>query len=101
MKRVEFSAEAEAEFTDAAVHYERARPGYGVRFRNEVYAARETIATYPEIGERIPRTPCRRFILTDFPFALIYLAGPELIEVVALAHHKRRPGYWKSRLRKS
>lgn len=101
MKPVEFSVEAEAEFAVAAVRYERARPGYGVRFRNAVYAARETIGTHPAYGEEIPRTPCRQCPVSGFPYTIVYTDGPQSIEIIAVAHQKRKPGYWKRRLRRS
>lgn len=39
----------------------------------------------------------RRFFLPNFPFSLIYRERPDVIEVVAFAHHRRRPGYWLER----
>jgi toxin ParE1/3/4 len=40
----------------------------------------------------------RRFVLHRFPFSLVYLDESELLVVVALAHSKRKPGYWRQRL---
>jgi plasmid stabilization system protein ParE len=40
----------------------------------------------------------RRFLLHRFPFAVIYLYDPEAVTIVAVAHNKRKPGYWKRRL---
>jgi toxin ParE1/3/4 len=41
----------------------------------------------------------RRRTLTDWPYGIFYrLRGDELI-IIAVAHHRRRPGYWRSRLR--
>jgi toxin ParE1/3/4 len=40
----------------------------------------------------------RRYLLKDFPFSIVYLDDPDAVKIVAVAHHKRRPGYWKSRL---
>jgi hypothetical protein len=40
----------------------------------------------------------RRFVLRRYPFSLIYYVDSALIELVAVAHHRRRPGYWRSRL---
>jgi hypothetical protein len=33
-----------------------------------------------------------------FPFSVEYLDDPELVTIVAVAHSKRRPGYWKDRV---
>ena len=39
----------------------------------------------------------RRYIFPRFPFSLVYREYGGVIEVIAVAHHKRKPGYWKSR----
>ncbi len=43
------------------------------------------------------RKRARRYILPRFPFSVIYRMKGELIEVVVVAHQRRKPGYWKSR----
>jgi plasmid stabilization system protein ParE len=40
----------------------------------------------------------RRFLLQRFPFAIVYRELPAAIQVVAIAHAHRKPGYWKHRL---
>ena len=40
----------------------------------------------------------RRFVMQRFPFSVVYLDDPELVTIVAVAHSKRKPGYWKDRL---
>jgi plasmid stabilization system protein ParE len=40
----------------------------------------------------------RRFVLDRFPFSIVYLDTDELVNIVAVAHAKRKPGYWKGRL---
>jgi len=40
----------------------------------------------------------RRFVLHRFPFSIIYLDDPDVLSIVAVAHNKRKPGYWKQRL---
>lgn len=36
----------------------------------------------------------RRRVLRRFPYSIFYVVDPDVIIIVALAHHKRRPGYW-------
>lgn len=54
---------------------------------------------------RLPRTfrqfdpPARRHFGAEFPYAIIYVDRPDGVWIVAVAHFKQRPGYWKSRLR--
>ena len=41
----------------------------------------------------------RRFLLRQFPFTLIYREQPSgVIQIVAVGHTSRKPGYWKYRL---
>ncbi|SRR5216683_1558088 len=40
----------------------------------------------------------RRFVLHHFPFSIIYLDEPDVVSILAVAHNKRKPGYWKPRL---
>ncbi|MGA8431786.1 MAG: type II toxin-antitoxin system RelE/ParE family toxin [Candidatus Sulfotelmatobacter sp.] len=40
----------------------------------------------------------RRFVLDRFPFSIVYLDTEDLVSVVAVAHSKRKPGYWKIRI---
>ena len=40
----------------------------------------------------------RRFVLDRFPFSVVYLDEPEVLTIVAVAHNKRKPGYWKQRI---
>ncbi|MCA9432457.1 MAG: type II toxin-antitoxin system RelE/ParE family toxin [Candidatus Omnitrophica bacterium] len=39
----------------------------------------------------------RRYLLRNFPFNIIYRVEKDRTLVVAVAHHKRKPGYWRSR----
>jgi toxin ParE1/3/4 len=40
----------------------------------------------------------RRFVLSRFPFSIVHLDAEEFVNVVAVAHSKRKPGYWKRRV---
>lgn len=41
----------------------------------------------------------RRFVLHRFPFSVVYRTVEAASLIVAIAHAKRKPGYWRSRLR--
>jgi len=53
---------------------------------------------YRRISTTLSRLPVRNCVLRTFPFSIVYLDDPDSIRIVAVAHHKSRPGYWKSRL---
>ncbi len=46
---------------------------------------------WPKFGEA-----SRRFVMPRFPFSIIFRITND-IEIVAVAHDKRRPGFWRSR----
>jgi plasmid stabilization system protein ParE len=63
-----------------------------------VNAALTQLATYPEIdplSRTDPRT--RRLLLRRFPYQIAYRASATEVIVVAIAHLKRHPSYWKHR----
>jgi toxin ParE1/3/4 len=39
----------------------------------------------------------RRYLLHKFPFSVVYFERSDFIEVIAVAHHRRKPGYWWKR----
>ncbi len=41
----------------------------------------------------------RRYLMKRFPFVIVYRVTEERIEVVAIAHGRRKPGYWRKRLK--
>ena len=59
--------------------------------------AKRSILLYPLAAPLIEKR-VRRFILSGFPYDLIYVAFEDEILIVAFAHHSRLPHYWKSRL---
>jgi plasmid stabilization system protein ParE len=95
--RYEFHPEAEQEFIEAAAYYERNVTGLGERFGSEVRYAIERLLEYLELGFPID-ADLRRLNLTRFPYFLIYSFTSDLLWVVAVAHARRRPSYWRSRV---
>ena len=92
--------EADAEFAEAVRWYEEQRPGLGTEFLAEVREARKLIQKHPGIGSplRGARRGERRVMIKRFPYQVIYYVRAHDIVIVALAHTKRRPGYWKTRV---
>lgn len=93
-----FHEEASAEY-DAAFDWYLARsPDAALKFDAEVDHALAQITFAPE---RWPVGPSgtRRFVLRKFPFILFYREqSSSKIQIVAVAHTSRKPGYWKERL---
>lgn len=66
------------------------------RFVEEVEYLRSLILDNPRIGTP-GRSDTRSFVFKRFPYTLIYRVRGDVIEVLALAHHSRRPDYWAKR----
>jgi len=100
--RVRFEDEADAEYREAGHWYEERRTGLGAEFFDAVDAALGYIVRLPHAGARVPRVsadlPVRRAPVKRFPYHVIYLEERETIRVLAVAHDRRRPGYWTTRL---
>jgi toxin ParE1/3/4 len=96
-RRLRFHPRASRELTAAVEHAEREWPGRGGRLRARIDHTLDRIEEAPEEGSPYLHGT-RRFVLTQFPYSTVYLSL-EVGYVVAVAHHRRRPGYWRKRLR--
>ena len=94
--QVEFHPEAEEEFIEEAAFYNAQVPGLGDLFVEEVLAAAALLQDEPKIGVKI-FPAYRHFVLRKFPHSLIYSQEHGGVWILAVAHHKRRPGYWRER----
>ena len=97
MTPVEFHPEAEAEMRATAQWYEARSTGLGQLFLNAVDVATATIAANPEaFGFAGP--DIRRHLVRRFPFGILYRAERDRVYILAVAHSRREPNYWKHRL---
>ncbi|MCB1099631.1 MAG: type II toxin-antitoxin system RelE/ParE family toxin [Verrucomicrobiae bacterium] len=97
MGQVIAHSEAIAELREAIRYYEEKSPGLGRRFLDEVNEFVLRIVEHPtRHSERVAGV--RRANLKRFPLHIHYLLDADTIAIVAIAHDKRRPFYWKERL---
>lgn len=85
----------------AAAWYEAQRVGLGHDFLDMVDHALRRIELAPRPGSSVPGIPdhdIRRVPVRRFPFHIVYVELPDRIQVLAVAHQRRRPGYWNSRI---
>ncbi|MBI3644355.1 MAG: type II toxin-antitoxin system RelE/ParE family toxin [Acidobacteriales bacterium] len=96
-KPLEIHAAALAELKSAVSWYLERNQTAALNFVSELDRALDRVLKSPgrwPAGERATR----KFVLQRFPFAVIYRETEETIQVLAIAHGHRRPGYWKERL---
>ena len=92
-----FDPAARRELDEAADFYDAEDPGLGLAFLDAAERAFEQIQAFPE-SSPISLAPVRTKVLSAFPFSVIYwVTDDEVIIVLALAHHRRRPEYWRGR----
>ena len=94
--RVEFHPAARAESEDAQTWYEERSLIAAASFLRELSDAIRRAVDSPD---RCPKSVAgtRRIMLDRFPFNVFYRIQSDILLVVAVAHQKRRPGYWKTR----
>ncbi len=86
------------ELRDAFRHYASISKDLAERFLQQIEHGREQIASFPDTWPPASfRT--RSHILRKFPYQLVYCEKGDQIDIVAVAHHKRRTGYWRKRLK--
>ena len=96
-KAVEFHEAAALEYEAAFDWYlQRSEPAASM-FALELERAIALIAGSPRRWPRDVRNT-RRFLLRRFPFSLVYREHDSVIQILAIAHGRRRPEYWKQRL---
>jgi toxin ParE1/3/4 len=98
MIKVRFLEEADLELSKAVDHYEQIYSGLGLDFEREVKENIFKIAENPGIWS-LRDDGTRRFSTKRFPYRIVYLLHEDVIWIVAVAHHKRFPEYWKKRLK--
>jgi plasmid stabilization system protein ParE len=90
-----------AETAEAARWYEAHRPGLGVDFLEALDDVVTRIAEMPRMGSPVPGVgdkAIRRLAVRRFPYHVIYLEVPDRLQILAIAHDRRRPGYWVGRV---
>ena len=96
IRELEYLREALEEAETAARWYAARSPAAAAAFSEEVDAAESAIARLPDAWPPFDHGT-RRYLLRRFPFSIVSRVEPRRILIVAVAHGRRRPGYWKSR----
>ncbi|MBZ0160073.1 MAG: type II toxin-antitoxin system RelE/ParE family toxin [bacterium] len=95
-RRFSIHETAEAEINEAADFYDLEDPGLGSVFIDEVERGVESISQFPEAAQFVRRR-VRKKPLVRFPYSLVYSVRPDEVRLLAVAHQKRRPFYWRGR----
>lgn len=96
--RVRVLTPAREEFLETAAFYENEASGLGAEFIDEFDHALELIASNPHLGSHF-EGESRRKLLRRFPLQIIYEVHTDEVWVIAVAHLRKRPGYWRGRVK--
>ena len=95
--RYEYHEVARAELEASAQWYDQRSAGLAAEFIREVDHAIERVISGPDTfaiyDGQVRQCPLRRF-----PYHLLYILAESKIEIIAVMHTSRRPGYWRDRL---
>jgi toxin ParE1/3/4 len=97
LKPIIIHHKARAELDAAIAYYEQQQAGLGLALQSAIAHAIESIQQHPQIGPPHKTTECRYYVVQRFPYIVFYTELEEVIWVVAIAHGKRRPDYWRRR----
>lgn len=92
-----FLPEAEAEYLDAIRFYEERRSKLGAALISEFEHALQLALERPDAWRLVHPIGIRRIGLSRFPYIFYRVVGDDLL-ITAVAHHRKRPGYWLTRL---
>jgi toxin ParE1/3/4 len=65
-------------------------------FLNELHRTIDLISRHPE-QYQLHEFGTRRAMLHRLPYLIVFREGTEGIEIIAVAHGRRKPGYWRDR----
>jgi hypothetical protein len=96
-RRFEFHPEAMIEARAAAEWYAERGMTASFDFKQELYRAENLVTERPESwSPYLHGTRC--LPLKRFPYGLVYVDRGDRLIGIAVAHFKRKPGYWRQRL---
>ena len=96
-KPVIVRSEAEADLSEAYQWYEQQVRGLGSEFLLCVDAVMASIERNPQLHPVVHRGVIRRAFTRRFPYGVFFVEGERSVSVIAVAHVKRNPRFWKDR----
>ena len=87
---------AEGDIADAFVWYRERNALFADAFRAEVFATIDRIVA-PPMAKAADEDGNRKRVLHRFPYTVFYDVADRSITILAVAHHRRSPRYWRSR----
>ena len=96
--KVRFLKLAQSEVDGAFTWYESQSQGLGTQFLDDFDHAVRRITAFPLANANLAEG-LRRYLLSRFPYGIIYGTDGDAVIVVAVGHLHREPRYWIDRLK--
>ena len=90
---VEIAPAAERDIREAFLWYADRSQLVADAFRTEVFGAIDRVGASP-LGKAADALGNRRRVLHRFPYSVVYELAGTTVTILAVAHHRRLPGYW-------
>jgi toxin ParE1/3/4 len=97
--RLELEPEASDELAEATAYISNQSPRAAESFLADMADAKALLLQFPRVGAPV-RGNYRRLLLRTFPYQLVYRVEGDDLRIYAVAHLKRKPGYWRKRLQR-
>ena len=89
--------DAALEHEEQVTYYEERRAGLGRRYHLAMLRAIALASSNPRRFKIVRPPNLRKVSLRGFPFAVIYREVDSMVQILAIAHHRRAPNYWVRR----
>ncbi len=93
-----FHPAAEAEHLESVAYFESKRPGLGASYLSEFEGVMAQVCEAPRRYPVEKESDIRRIRMKHFPYTVYFREFTGSVQVLAVAHHRQRPGYWLGRL---
>ena len=94
---LEFHPDARTDVLEAYDWYAERSQVAADEFQEELQRAGIAIQRSPQLwGNYLHGT--RQYLMKRFPYIVVYRLTEDRIEIIAVIHGRRRPGFWKGRL---
>lgn len=97
MPRLKFHPDIADDIKESYHWYEKQSAGLGEEFLDELGSAYQAILDFPKAWAPFPHG-FRRYLLSRFPYSVIYKIDGKTLYIIAIMHNSRKPGFWYRRL---
>lgn len=93
MLQLRFQDNAKEQLFESVEYYEQIEVGLGKRFQLDLDSKMKTVRQFPEIAQTTYEE-FRGISLKEFPYTVFYDFDDKYVDIYAVAHQARKPGFW-------